>query len=170
MTYCGKSDASSLTMQNVPWHREVCQYGEMIAMKLNERSRERASSAQQLNGNNNTASTNNMGGELSTPIYNIATEHEHSCCILLAREDKFRPNGTWHTWINYEKFHELIQTYYNSNGVSNFSSIDYMEQTPDWALYKSDTHGFDPIENRWKRTKNGTMVEIEYKSSDSGCG
>eukprot|EP01038_Epipyxis_sp_PR26KG_P014525 gene14525-19501_t len=25
-TYCGKSDASSLTMQNVPWHREVCEY------------------------------------------------------------------------------------------------------------------------------------------------
>ncbi len=23
VTYCGKSDGSSLTMENVPWHREV---------------------------------------------------------------------------------------------------------------------------------------------------
>jgi tRNA wybutosine-synthesizing protein 1 len=23
VTYCGKSDASSLTMQNVPWHQET---------------------------------------------------------------------------------------------------------------------------------------------------
>ena len=31
VTYCGKSDASSLTMENVPWHRECCQFSEAIA-------------------------------------------------------------------------------------------------------------------------------------------
>lgn len=31
VTYCGKSDASSLTMENVPWHKDVCHFAEMIA-------------------------------------------------------------------------------------------------------------------------------------------
>jgi tRNA wybutosine-synthesizing protein 1 len=37
VTYCGKSDASSLTMQNVPWHREVCLYAEQICALVNKR-------------------------------------------------------------------------------------------------------------------------------------
>ena len=37
--------------------------------------------------------------------YDLASEHEHSCCALLARRDKFMINGQWHTWIDYEKFH-----------------------------------------------------------------
>ncbi len=51
-----------------------------------------------------------------------------------------------------------------------FSCTDFMEQTPEWALYKSQQKGFDPIENRWRRNKHGEKVEIQYKASDSGCG
>ena len=146
VTYCGKSDASSLTMKNVPWHHEVCAYAEAIAQNLKERE----------------------GG--TAPVYSIATEHEHSCCVLLAREDKFKPNGEWYTWIDYPKFDRLIAEYYESNGEKTFSSCDYMARTPDWALYQSSERGFDPAENRWKRNKAGSLVEIEYKSTDSGCG
>lgn len=144
VTYCGKSDASTLTMQNVPWHRECCQFSEAIANRLAERG--------------------------LSARYSIATEHEHSCCILLAREDKFKVDGVWHTWIDYDKFHFLMKEYYDSNGQKTFTSTDYMERTPDWALYQSETHGFDPDESRWKRNKAGVIVPIEYKSSDSGCG
>lgn len=146
VTYCGKSDASSLTMKNVPWHHEVCAYGEAIAKNLRERKGSTA------------------------PIYSIATEHEHSCCILLAREDKFKIDGVWHTWIDYPKFDQLIAEYYASNGEKKFTSTDYMAPTPHWAIYQSPERGFDPIENRWKRNKAGALVEIEYKSTDSGCG
>ena len=52
----------------------------------------------------------------------------------------------------------------------SFTSTDYMAPTPPWAVYKSEARGFDPKESRWKRTKTGKMVEIEYKSSESGCG
>ena len=38
VTYCGKSDASSLTMENVPWHEEVCKYAEAIVNKLKSRN------------------------------------------------------------------------------------------------------------------------------------
>lgn len=40
--------------------------------------------------------------------YEIACEHAHSCCVLLARVDKFKVNGQWFTWIDYEKFHDLV--------------------------------------------------------------
>jgi len=132
--------------------------------------------------------------------YSIATEHEHSCCILLAREDKFLIEGIWHTWIDYEKFNYLIRKYYDdkeahlarlleegaeSKGSATeeqasasasvpftFTSSDYMLPTPEWAAYKNqlNTRGFDPDESRWKRTKTGKMVEIDYKASESGCG
>ena len=130
--------------------------------------------------------------------YSIATEHEHSCCILLAREDKFLIEGVWHTWIDYEKFNSLIKKYYEEKDAAAarlletegneskgsaadadallepfaFTSDDYMLPTPEWAAYKNNlnTRGFDPEESRWKRTKTGKMVEIDYKASESGCG
>ncbi len=40
--------------------------------------------------------------------YALAGEHEHSCCVLLARKDKFMVNGEWHTWIDYDKFHVRV--------------------------------------------------------------
>ena len=146
VTYCGKSDASSLTMQNVPWHEEVCTYAEAIANRLNERG-------------------------ISSVRYSVATEHQHSCCILLAREDKYKPNGVWHTWIDYPKYDELIQRYYASNGEEKFSGTDYMLPTPEWAIYQSKERGFDPKEQRWRRNQlTGALVENEYKPSSSGCG
>lgn len=145
VTYCGKSDASSLTMEHVPWHDETCAYAEALGNRLSQR------------------------GMLPFK-YSIATEHQHSCCILLAREDKYKPNGVWHTWINYPKFHALMQEYYQSGGKKTFSSTDYIAPTPDWALYKSRERGFDPQDQRFYRNKNKELVEFEYKASDSGCG
>ena len=88
----------------------------------------------------------------------------------VSERDKFKVNGVWHTWINYNKFHSLVQEYYDTNGIKAFDCTDYMAVTPDWALYTSDTHGFDPEESRWKRNKAGATVAIDYKSSESGCG
>ena len=98
VTYCGKSDASSLTIQNSPWHTEVCSFSESIAERLKQRG--------------------------NSVIYSIATEHEHSCCILLAREDKFKIDGVWHTWIDYPKFAKLSKDYYDTQGCKSFSSIE----------------------------------------------
>ena len=39
--------------------------------------------------------------------YGLACEHAHSCCILLARVDKFKVGGAWHTWIDYDRFQQL---------------------------------------------------------------
>ncbi|GAB6018559.1 S-adenosyl-L-methionine-dependent tRNA 4-demethylwyosine synthase [Chamberlinius hualienensis] len=118
VTYCGTSKGSHLTMENVPWHKEVVGFVEKLAESLGD--------------------------------YEIASEHEHSNCILLAHK-KFKIEGKWHTWIDYAKFHELVQEFDQSGGVKNFSSLDYMTPTPSWACYGSQEQGFDPNETRWFR-------------------
>eukprot|EP01040_Poterioochromonas_malhamensis_P000586 gene586-626_t len=146
VTYCGKSDASSLTMENVPWHQEVCSYAEEICKQIKQR---------------------NVCGV----SYSIATEHEHSCCILIAREDKFKVGEDWYTWIDYPKFQELVKSFYDSNGQNVFGSVDYRAKTPSWAVYQSKERGFDPKEQRWRRNKgNGEVESIPYEPTESGCG
>lgn len=86
------------------------------------------------------------------PSYELASEHEHSNCVLLAHK-KFKINNTWHTWIDYPKFHELISRYDASGGKQTFTDLDYIAQTPDWAVYGDSNRGFDPKETRFYRKK-----------------
>lgn len=122
-----------------------------------------------------------FGEKLCTYLesYGLASEHEHSNCILLAKRNKFLKNGQWNTWIDYEKFHELMKEYYLSDGIvkssiffetlltgiytgkATFTSEDYMAATPDWAVFGSSQRGFDPEENRWHRK--------QPKKDVSGC-
>ncbi|XP_067307202.1 S-adenosyl-L-methionine-dependent tRNA 4-demethylwyosine synthase TYW1 [Pseudorasbora parva] len=88
------------------------------------------------------------------PDYEIACEHEHSNCLLLAHH-KFKVGGEWWTWINYERFQELIQEYEESEGTKSFSAMDYMAKTPSWALFGAGERGFDPSDTRFQR-KNKT--------------
>lgn len=117
VTYCGSSGASSLTMKNVPYHDEVCAFGEAICGA--------------------------SGGR-----YALACEHAHSCCILLARVDRFLIDGIWHTWIDYARFQELV-----AQGQP-FTAADYMAPTPLWAVYGAPEAGFDPKEERFRKVRN----------------
>lgn len=82
VTYCGTSTAGAagLTMANVPFYQEVCDF----VVKLNEALNKRG-----------------LG-------YGIAAEHAHSCCVLLA-SDRFKVDGKYHTLIDYEKFFDLLE-------------------------------------------------------------
>ena len=82
VTYCGTSTAGSagLTMANVPFYQEVCDF--VVALEQALRRRGLA--------------------------YGIAAEHAHSCCILLASE-RFNVDGKWHTLIDYDRFFELLE-------------------------------------------------------------
>ncbi|KAF1332026.1 tRNA wybutosine-synthesizing protein, partial [Globisporangium splendens] len=99
--------------------------------------------------------------------YGLAAEHAHSTCVLLAKK-KFCIDGNWHTWIDYERFHELIAKFYEDG--TTFTAEDYMAPTPSWAVYDATERGFDPIETRFRRTKDGKVVEFAYEATDSGCG
>jgi tRNA wybutosine-synthesizing protein 1 len=82
VTYCGTSTSSNagLTMANVPFYQEVCDFVLALEKALARRGLE----------------------------YGIAAEHAHSCCILLASE-RFRVDGKWHTRIDYDRFFELLE-------------------------------------------------------------
>lgn len=50
-----------------------------------------------------------FGQQLCTYLadeYELACEHVHSCCIVIARKE-FKIEGKWHTWIDYPKFFEV---------------------------------------------------------------
>lgn len=94
------------------------------------------------------------------PDYELACEHEHSNCVLLANK-KFKIEGKWHTWIDYTKFHELMKRYEASKGKENFCAEDYMAETPSWACIGSEERGFDPKETRFRRKNK--------KQDISGC-
>lgn len=88
------------------------------------------------------------------PDYEIACEHEHSNCLLLAHH-KFKVDGEWWTWIDYERFQKLILEYEESGGTKSFSAMDYMAKTPSWAIFGARERGFDPSDTRFQR-KNKT--------------
>ena len=122
VTYCGSSDASSLTMKNVPYHKDVCEFGEAIVnLRRDENGEEE---------------------------YGLACEHAHSCCILLARTDRYKIDGEWYTWIDYDKFQNLVAS------GEKFSALDYIERTPSWATYGAEEAGFDPDQTRHRKVRN----------------
>lgn len=94
--------------------------------------------------------------------YELACEHVHSCCILISHKS-MKVDGKWNTWIDYPKFHQLTQEYYATG--KTFTYMDYMEPTPDWAIYNSPAEGFDPEETRWRRKGKGPT-----DGEGEGCG
>ena len=82
VTYCGTSTSSNagLTMSNVPFYWEVCDFVRALERRLKEKGLQ----------------------------YGIAAEHAHSCCVLIASE-RFRVDGKWHTHIDYQRFFELLE-------------------------------------------------------------
>nr|XP_010342923.2 S-adenosyl-L-methionine-dependent tRNA 4-demethylwyosine synthase TYW1 isoform X2 [Saimiri boliviensis boliviensis] len=94
------------------------------------------------------------------PDYEIACEHEHSNCLLIAHK-KFKVGSEWWTWINYNRFQELVEEYEDSGGSKAFSAKDYMARTPHWALFGASERGFDPKDTRHQRKNKSKAV--------SGC-
>jgi tRNA wybutosine-synthesizing protein 1 len=44
-----------------------------------------------------------------------------------------------------------MKKFEESNGEATFTSLDYMEETPSWAVFGDSHRGFDPNETRWMR-------------------
>eukprot|EP01097_Dermamoeba_algensis_P000021 TRINITY_DN1009_c0_g1_i3.p1 TRINITY_DN1009_c0_g1~~TRINITY_DN1009_c0_g1_i3.p1 ORF type:complete len:419 (+),score=119.83 TRINITY_DN1009_c0_g1_i3:904-2160(+) len=129
-----------ITMKNVPWHHEVIKFTQEVVK------------------------------EVGNDEYEIACEHEHSCCMLIANTKKFKKDGKWNTWIDFDKFIEL-----QASG-KEFTSADYIAPTPDWAVFGHQMRGFDPAEFNFRLMKQqeaaaaaGTEVEDTTTYSNAGC-
>lgn len=136
VTYCGKSDASNLNMSNTPWHHEVVALVQQLKEEIDK--------------------LRNDGRPNPPPEYDLACEHRHSCSVLLARVDQFTDTDPetgrrrWKTWINYDRFHELAARHAKDPSFS-FGIEDYIEVTPQWALFGAEEEGFDPAETRHRK-------------------
>jgi hypothetical protein len=100
--------------------------------------------------------------ELVKDDYDIAAEHAHSrsslplyppsfspppslamltrfpgCCVLAAHKDFF-VDGAWQTWIDYDRFFELVEK------GQPFTAKDYMAPLPTWGEFGSAEAGFSP--------------------------
>merc|ERR1711933_431884 len=110
----------------VPWHEEVKAFTEAI-----------------------------LAEEGLTGRYELACEHQHSNITLIANK-RFKIDGEWHTWIDYDRFHELV------NKGEEFDSLDYAAPTPHWAVWGAEEAGFDPKETRvyHNRTKKRAQAGL----------
>ena len=61
------------------------------------------------------------------PDYEICAEHIPSRVVMIAKK-KFKRNGEWYTWIDFPKFHELID-----RGVE-VRTEDFLKKTPNPGL------------------------------------
>jgi tRNA wybutosine-synthesizing protein 1 len=75
-----------------------------------------------------------------------AVEHEHSNMVVLAKPRFRDADGTWRTWIDYDKFSDLIMEWYRSK--TPFDATQYAAPTPSWAVYNASEAGFDPADTR----------------------
>lgn len=117
-TFCGSSagNGNPLTMQNIPFLEECRDFCRQITAELQRRGLQ----------------------------YELAAEHSHSCCILIAHT-KFKINNVWHTHIDYAKFFELLES------GADFCDLDYIQKTPDWAIWGAEEGGFNPADTRYDR-------------------
>jgi tRNA wybutosine-synthesizing protein 1 len=123
VTYCGTgSGAGGISMSDVPYHQDVVTFARQLGEAVGRLP---------------------DGGE-----YGLACEHAHSCCVLLARRDRFWRDGGWWTHIDYTRFNALALA------GQPFCSADYMARTPDWACAGSAEAGFDPAQTRFKKVRN----------------
>ncbi|GET85806.1 hypothetical protein, conserved [Leishmania tarentolae] len=142
VTYCGTSNSSTLNMKdNVPRHDEVIGFCKALCDEMASRHPHYRTPQMDIEEEGGDDVIVISAEERNRP-YHVACEHEHSCCVLIAL-DKFFFDGHWHTWIDYERFYELVES-----GRTDFTSLDYAAVTPAWATYNSKEKGFDPEQTR----------------------
>lgn len=127
-TFCGSSNGNGnpLTMQNIPFYEECKKFVELLSSELQSRGHD----------------------------YQIAAEHAHSCCILIAHS-KFKINNKWHTHIDYPRFFELLES------GEEFQDMDYVKETPEWAVWGSEEAGFNPNDTKFDRKAEKLKRKLE---------
>ena len=84
------------------------------------------------------------------PDYEIVSEHIPSRVVMFAHK-RYKVNGVWHTWIDFEKWHELV------NSEKEFTSHDYWKRTPQTGLSGKGTKDhFKEVEKRSMRVDEKT--------------
>jgi len=81
--------------------------------------------------------------------YGLASEHRHSCAVLLARLPRWRPSGVWRTWVDFDAFFDRM----NFKSDVADPQMQWSAPTPEWALWESSGAGLDPADTPRPRTR-----------------
>ena len=178
VTYCGTSDGSDLTMKDVPFHQEVRSFCEAIAQEMGGTyglACEHEHSNCVLLANRCFYRFPDDVDESGSTVRLVDVEdrfaHLPEGHIIRGNDTKDAKGrqGAWFTWIDYNRFHQLVQEYHSSDSCNDFTSKDYVARTPCWSVYNSKEQGFDPVEERFRRTKDGKVQEYSAPT-EAGCG
>ena len=94
------------------------------------------------------------------PDHEIVSEHIPSRVIMFAKK-KYKINGVWHTWIDFEKWHELV------NSGKDFGSMDYVKKTPQVGLSGKGTIDQMPADVRERYLKeHPEIVYVDEKTDE----
>lgn len=92
------------------------------------------------------------------PDYEIVSEHIPSRVVMLAKK-KYNVDGTWMTWIDYPKWHELV------NSGEPFEVEDYWKKTPQVGLSGKGTVDNMP-EHAKARVKPEDHVFVDEETAE----
>jgi len=91
--------------------------------------------------------------------YELMSEHIPSRVVLFAKK-KFQINNEWKTWIDFPKWHELV------NSDQDFSALDYCKKTPGVGISGEGTIDRMPadVRERWlkKHQVDEKTQEMEF--------
>ncbi len=96
------------------------------------------------------------------PDYEICSEHIPSRVVMLAKK-KFKRADGWHTWIDFEKFQELVMS------GTEFTTDDYLKKTPQTGLSGKGTIDTMPEHVRQKyeeEKKKDKEVFVDEKTDE----
>ncbi len=113
------------------------------------------------------------------PEYEIVSEHIPSRVVMFAKK-KFKIDNSWHTWIDFEKWQELVnlktdnsgrETSGTGKGSTEFTSFDYLKRTPQVGLSGKGTLSGRKAEGQRKdRENNGDAPSGNGKGLGNGNG
>ena len=97
------------------------------------------------------------------PGYEIVSEHIPSRVVMFAQK-KFKKEGVWHTWIDFEKWHTLV------NSRKEFGTEEYLLKTPQTGLSGTGTLDRRKAEGKEKHLSKVRDNEEKYLQKNETSG
>lgn len=93
------------------------------------------------------------------PGYEIVSEHIPSRVVMFAKT-RFKRDGIWHTWIDFKKYHELV------NSGKEFTADDYCRKTPAVGLSGKGTLDRMPDDVRKRYLQERELIFVDEKTEE----